>query len=50
MKAAPRSIRIALLGAVAIGMFGGAALNYTFLPRVAHAQTTDAQTSATSGR
>jgi serine protease Do len=48
MKAAPRGVRVALLGAVAVGMFG-AALNYTFLPHVAQAQTTDAQTAANSG-
>jgi serine protease Do len=42
MKVAPRSVRIALLGAVAIGAFGGAALNGTFLPYMAHAQTSDA--------
>jgi serine protease Do len=49
MKPAPRSVRIALLGAVAVGIFGGAAVNYTFVPGPAHAQTSDTQSSSASG-
>ena len=49
MKPAPRRVRIALLGAVAVGMLGGAALNYTFLPHVAQAQTAGSETAAPAG-
>ena len=45
-KAAPRGLRLALLGAVAIGALGGALANDTFLPHVANAQGLDAQAPA----
>ncbi|HWG03977.1 MAG TPA: Do family serine endopeptidase [Beijerinckiaceae bacterium] len=45
MRAAPRGVRVALLGAVAVGLLGGAAVNYTFLPHLALAQTQATQDS-----
>ena len=44
MTASRRSLRFALLGAVAIGALGGAVLDYTLLPPMANAQTSGAQT------
>jgi serine protease Do len=45
MRASPRGVRAALLGAVAVGLLGGAAVNYTFLPHLAQAQTQATQDS-----